>query len=415
MNPLPPRGLGNFIWLGLIFLTMVSSQCYNQVKDVCSETPSRENVVRVEIDKWGKHQDGLLRENSFTLHVCREHFGRDTEAGNEIDKAATLINNLPGCALSMEISRTSHKDLDELFASNPDHNYLDYVDIVAEEPSRGCLKKKDPICSDVKDEKGNIKEDGFTLNCCQHRAILGWGGTGSTDFFTISVNQICYPEGTFPLVSGILHELGHAFGMIHTPEWPEADQEYLSVMQGDLFNLSAYDAAYLRESYPRNTEPYVNLVASDLIPFNQNGTWKKRTFAGKNPAGLYIDTDGYLKDCETREHPVFYTAWFNSGNQGGDNAICMVNTLRIRSENGGQSHILKQWKAATLPAESQDSWSGQVQISAADLEANGITTGAFWLEFEVNGWGSQLEKFTDDNKVSTKLKIGELKGGCRGI
>lgn len=376
-----------YILLGLCLLIM--SCDLSELQDICNETPSTQNLLSIRnVDFAGVGTSTLSDPVNHLIEICSDHFAANTPAGHQYNLAADEVNRIEGSELHFTNRRSgiTHIDAFDLFPANPTASFFDYIDVNAPMPNECSLP-------------GDLT---FAMRLCRYDQ-----SGGQTNFFTLMAKSTTYghfsdpSSDDYPQKHGILHELGHAWGMKHTPNWNNNDKDYISTMQGNLTFLSALDVAYLRHNYPTSMPEHRNYVASSLTRFNGS----KGTFINQNPDALYIDADGNLLDCATNAAPTFSAAWFNTGDLDGDANICGANKIFLREKSVAASTIdIKTWKFATMPNLSQDQWQEQVQLQVENV-AN-INFDREWeLVFKVNAWATQDELTDEDNEVSKEIEL----------
>ncbi len=379
----------------LVLFSIITLSCdgdtINNVKEACDETPSSQYLVSVRNVDYAqigtRHLNNPVNHN---IDICNQHFAANTTAGHQFNLATNEVSDVLGSKLNFTRTWTGnpHKNSFDLFPSNPTSSIFDYLDVSTPMPNR---------CSLPNDLT-------FAMRTCRFDT-----SGGGTNYFTIMVKSTSYnhfldPTYTnHPTKHGILHELAHAYGMNHTPNWNSADKHYISTMQGNLTNLSALDVSYLRNNYSENTINHRNYVASTLTRFN----YTKGIFWKQNPKAYYIDSNGNLKDCKTKASPEFFTAWFNTGNIDGENELCGLNRLFLREKTVAENTIeIKTWRIETMPYLSQDQWKGQVDVNISDT--SGINYNSEWeLVFQVNAWNILDETTADDNEVVMDIILNE--------
>lgn len=363
--------------------------CAEELVELCDENPSTQYLVSVRNVNYAAIGSTLLNDPvNHNIEVCPDHFAANTPAGHQFLLARDEINRIEGSQLHYTSQWTgiTHRDPVDLVPANPTGSIFDYVDISQPLPN---------AC--------NLQSDlSFAIRTCKFD--MSGGGVDHFNIMAKSTNYQHFSDPAsddYPYKHGILHELSHAFGMVHTGSWDAADQQYISTIQGNMEYLSALDVAYLRENYPQATFDHRNYVASSLTRFN--GT--KGKFEDQNPDSFYLTADGFLKDCETGDDPWFYVAWFNTGNLDGESGLCGTNEIYLRKKyDHSQTISLHLWKMATMPYLSQDQWQGQVQV-AVDNPASIDFNSEWELVFEVNNWGI-LDEYTDeDNLVFKEVEL----------
>jgi hypothetical protein len=387
--------------------------CQDDLKDIvetCESTPDSTYLVsvrNVDFDAIGTKE---LVAHARNLNICQDHFAASTPAGHQVSLATEEINDLEGVDLSFTRTWVSHANKATLFTASPADDWFDYVDnaldLSADHP---CHADGSILCSDTDDA------DGWAMNTCRFNGSA-WGGSGDTDYFTVSANVYCYDHATDPSSDdhpnshGVLHELAHGFGMNHTSSWAEADKQYMSTMQGKHVHLTSLDVAFLRERYPKAMPEHRNYVASSKTRFDDGaGGWDARVFWEDNPSRFYVDAAGKLKDCTTRADPELHVAWFNTGDLDGESGVCGVNRLFLREKTfkpSPQAVELFTWKIATMPSLSQDQWKGTIAPSTDDvakIAVGGAKT--YELVFQVNAWGTLDESTDADNELAYDVEI----------
>lgn len=375
--------------LGLFVLLFLFGSCdLEEVAEVCDETPSTEFLLSIRNVDYDEVGSNFLHNPYHNVDVCNEHFSAPSLAGQQYGQAVTEINRQIGTEMHFTTTRSGivHKNSFELIPSSPTSSIFDYIDVNTDMPN---------ACS--------LPDDlTFAMRTCRHDQT-----GGGTNHFTIMAKSTNYGHFTdpsssdFPMKHGILHELAHAFGMSHTPNWAEADKDYISTMQGNLEYLSALDVDYLRHKYPEAMADHRNYVASSLTRFDG----VKGKFEDQNPSDFYINADGDVLDCSTDAAPEFFVAWFNTGNLDGEDESCAANRIFLREKSVDATEIdIKTWNFATMPFLSQDQWKGQASASVEDPTA--INYARNWeLVFKVNAWGTQDEITDEDNEITMDVSL----------
>ncbi len=361
--------------------------------EICENDASTEYLLSVRnLNHDGVGLNYISHPNNHVLDVCRDHFSSTLTSGQALDEAIYEINRIEGCELNFvrKMGDVDHKSPFDLYPANPTTSHIDYVDLNDTLPER---------C-------GLPNNQNFAMRCCRYHKD-SFNGTVN---FNVMVNSNSYQQfedyehSNHPQKHGLLHELAHAFGMNHTPFWNVADRYYISTMQGNLEYLSAADVDYLRHKYPSEMKDHRNYVASSLTRFDG----VKGKFEDMNPRFLYVNPDGFIKDCNSMEDPSFAAAWFNTGNLASENEVCGFNKLYLQDNEGNQI-LLHEWKIATMPYISQDQWQGQIAIQIENIET--INFNNDWeLVFEVNTDANLQEITREDNKFSMQIIL--TNGSC---
>ena len=268
-----------------------------------------------------------LASGHVALHVCTNHFPENSPAWKEVEKAAAAYAGLKGVDIAITLVPARHHEIKDLYHPRPDYSIIDYLDNRAEDiPSH---------------RAGDV--GGWAMNSTRNDAE-----GEPPEHFVIAVNTHAYgsPQRPCPRYDGIVHELGHAFGMRHMKF--HADKRMISIMAGNPDILSAFDIGFLRRHYPASDGYHgVNLVASPDIRLpapNANGF---HTSPAIVPATLrWNEARQAYFDGETDQAPYFAFAWYNTGNLPADRAF--TNRLTI----GGIE--VYAWESGPMPAESQD-------------------------------------------------------------
>ena len=398
----------------------------------CGTTPSDANLLDTSGVNWSQHISAVLENtDNITLYVCKTHFPSGP-ARDEVKNAVAILNGQEGTKIKITIEYIDHLSKKELFKKapiGPSGSHLEVVDN-AEDGDFPCHNDGSIACGDKTNSDGS-KVDGWVINTCKYyNMITGWSAFGDAKHFVVSVNPYCYgdknstmePEkGEYPKVSGLLHEFGHGFGMIHANSWPAKDRALIGTMQGNLEILSAYDVAFLRNFYPKSTSDHVNLVASHMIRLpngvNSDGdpAYKKVFFDEDNPSELYLSAEGKVfQACGKSGSPVFYASWFNTGNKDTESArsadgLGLVNQLLIRGTD--KEAVLKGWLAAPMTKHAQDHWTGEVTIDAETL--NGFSFDKpYTLVFRTDADDSHTESDESDNETTGPITLRASSADC---
>jgi hypothetical protein len=372
---------------------------------VCGDVPSTQYYAQVSIPDWNLHDDNRLLDPSQTVLICEDHFPPGSPEGDIVESGIEAYDTLIGSSVALSAGWDSHLDKVSLFIDPPTVSRYDYADNAGDAFPHTCHLDNETECGD--DFDAGI--DGWTMNTCKFGGG-DWNQGDPVDFFTVTANASCWAHfadpasSEYPDIGGVEHELGHAFGMSHTPTWPPNDQKYISTMQGKLEFLSAYDVAFLRHFFPQFTPlMWQNYVASSKIRTDWGTpTEVDMTFADANPRYVYLDGDRVF-DCDTQAEATWYAAWFNVGNADQQADHCMVNELRIEDPDTAREVVLRQWHAVPMEAESQDQWTGTADVLAADFAAIPIGP-ALDLVFQVNTrqpWRDTPE----DNEVRSLITL----------
>ena len=268
-----------------------------------------------------------LASGHVALRVCTNHFPVNSPAWKEVEKAAAAYNGLKGVDLAITLVPARHHEIKDLYHPRPDYSIIDYLDNRAEDiPSHRA--------GDVGRWAMNSTRDDAEGEPPRH--------------FVIAVNTHAYgsPQRPYPRYDGIVHELGHAFGMRHMKF--HADKRMISVMAGNPDILSAFDIGFLRRHYP-DPGGYrgINLVASPDVRVPARNANGYHTSAAIVPASLrWNDARQAYMDGDILQAPYFAFAWYNVGNLPADRVFS--NRLTI---GGVEVHA---WESGPMPAESQD-------------------------------------------------------------
>jgi hypothetical protein len=370
---------------------------------VCGDVASTRYYAPVTIPSWSLHTDSTLLDPSQTVLICEDHFPPGSPAADNVETGIEAYDTLIGSSVALSAGWGPHLDKVSLFIDAPTVSRYDYADNAADAFAHPCHADNETSCGE------DPTVDGWTMNTCKFGGGAWYVG-GSIDFFNVTVNASCWAHyddpasSDYPDIGGVEHELGHAFGMIHTPFWPTNDQKYISTMQGKLDFLSAYDFAFLRHFLPQFTPiMWRNFVASSKIRTDWGtASVVDATFADANPRYVYLDGDRVF-DCDTQAEAKWYAAWFNVGNADQEADHCMVNELRIEDPNSAGEVVLRQWHAVSMEAESQDQWTGTAEVQAADFAAIPIGP-ALDLVFQVNT-GQPWRDTPEDNQVRSVITV----------
>ncbi len=298
--------------------------------------------------RWSKHTASSLASGQLALAVCSDHFPAGSAARLEIEGAVGLYNTVVASDARVTVTDEPHRSVAELFSTPPTVSHIEYVDTL-DQAYAGfpCHPDKtDATCTS------------WVMNTCRYRGgdKGGWSrGTGKVSNFVVSINRNCYDHFSdptskdYPRVSGVAHELGHGFGMGHTTDWPEADRDLISTMQGNLSVLSAYDVAFMRHFYPAEGTS-AHILASPRIRL-KSGEKHSNCYASEPggeqaafPGQLYRDGAEW-KDCATGATPKLMFVWFNDG-------TAPLSDVRGALTIGDRA--IAEWTAGDLEAASQD-------------------------------------------------------------
>lgn len=327
-------------------------------------------ILDVSKINWNQHQSRMLLHPHFQLAACDDHFPTGAQSRTEIANAAAYYNAIEDLDLSIEVVGMPHLGVDELYAADRQcTDALAHMDYTYE--GFPCHARNE-----------NGWTNSFAMNACSYsETAAAWGKSGAACFFNVAVDPYSrnYDEdleaGDYPKAANIAHEVGHGFGMIHAPNWPEADKGLISTMQGNLNTLGSYDVAFLRQFYGKpNSERRVDLAVS---PIYRGVTGEKKIFFGRehvptgkstatmNPRAFYVAED-LLLDCQTNESPLFSIAIFNRGALGTaelEDPTAFEGELRLTTDEGDLSLPLVRFRFPELTRESQLQWQGAIAAS----------------------------------------------------
>ncbi len=314
---------------------------------------------------WLETTSGVLANPHFTLRVCDSHFPAGSAAFAEVEAAVALFNAVEGADLSIEIAHWPHVEVSEMYADHEEPVFhFDYV------------LDGFPCHSEYSAREDSLNPQSWAMNTCRYSGEGRWAGGASFWSFNVAVNAARRehdddPTNTdHPRAENIAHEIGHGFGMGHTPNWPEEFRGLISTMQGNQPTLSAYDHGYLRGLYPFEE---VSVVPATLVPSPQvrdsdgEGGFVRTFFSSvdnpntdrfaSNPTDLYLHEGGTVMDCSTHQDPIFLAGWYNIGTEEAAEFQCQ---LTLRSED--EEWVVYRWAAVSLPGEAQDHWIQQVVL-----------------------------------------------------
>lgn len=316
-----------------------------------------------------------LTSGHVALRVCTNHFPENSPAWKEVEKAAAAYNGLKGVDISIELIPDRHHEIRELYYPRPDYSIIDDVDNRAEDiPSH---------------RAGDV--GGWAMNSTRS------GAEGEPPrHFVIAVNTHAYgsQQRPYPRYDGIVHELGHAFGMRHMRF--HADKRMISIMAGNPDILSAFDIGFLRRHYPAPDGYHgVNLVASPDVRLPAQNANGYHTSAAIVPASLRWDVarQAYY-DGETGQTPHFAFAWYNTGNLPVDRTFS--NRLTI---GGVEVHA---WESGPMPAESQDGREWLLPIPKLE----GLTHGEI---YEIAVELDAKQEVTEDDEQDNRRVLGSVR------
>jgi|GEM_PF-3759003 hypothetical protein len=365
---------------------------------------------------WAYHRSRHLLYPHFRLAACDAHFPTGTISRTQIETSAAYYNAVDDLDLSIEVTGTPHLEVDGLYATDRKCDdavaHMDYT--------------YEGFPCHARNENGWTNS--FAMNACSYsRSAAAWGKSGAACFFNVAVDPYSrnYDEDLnatdYPKAANIAHELGHGFGMIHTPSWPEADRGLISTMQGNLNTLSSYDIAYLRYFYGKEgSEPRVDLVPSPIYRGEGN---QKKIFFGKehvptgkskavlNPSLFYIDGD-FLKDCATQSFPIFSISIFNRGALGTaelSDKTPFEGELRLKRSDNEAYVSLHPFSFPEMPRESQLQWQGSVNSSPASFFKDGDGDVAYEIVLQLN---TKARGDMDQPQISAAVKIVADAASC---
>ncbi len=380
--------------------------------DADTASEARPSNLRTTADvRWALH-GGRLVSGRMTFAVSTR-FAPGSNARSHIVEAAAWYTD-PAADVGLTVVEAPPMSVAELFPSEaPTVARMDYLDTrAADYGGFPCHRQPDDVSC-----------GSWVMNMCPFWSSGDWGGGGTNprQSFVISANAGCYghasdaTSGDYPKSHGVAHELGHGFGMIHTPDWPEADRGLLSTMQGRMPILTAYDLAFLRRKYPALDAPeVVDVAASPVSRLTMGSGYDNCPFGDFDGApGMVADevyvADGALLDCATGEPPKVAVTWFNLGT---DPVPGLAVAFRMRRSSGGQPAILDAWTTAPMPRESQDHWAGPLVVPPDLLAAVPVDV-PLRLEFAVDTGDGLEESDEDNNSVTAQMTVVASRAACR--
>jgi hypothetical protein len=359
---------------------------------------------------WTGAAEALQGADNISFEVCTEHWPSGSAAREQVEEAVAHYNRVLGADVKFTIVEKPHRDKGDLWDS-PAGTWLEFLDN-NEAGTFPCHSDGSIACGD------SSGVDGWVMNTCNTTENI-WGVPSG---FGISVNTHCYDPGKSPSLQGLLHEMGHGLGMMHSDTWEPTDRKYISVMSGELDMLSVWDQAFLRFYYPINTTDHVNLVVSNVTRVQTgtdssgNPSFTKYIFDEDNPSQLYLDSasNRFLDCAHPGTDPTFYTAWFNTGTVHASNARVSTDAYilhRLVIEGGAEEVILDAWIAASMSKETQDHRVQAVAVSASDLVSlNYNTTYSLIHVVDPLDWYNETRE--TDNTLAASMILRSSLAGC---
>lgn len=422
-----------FILISSISILVTTVQLAKASSEVITQTLDYYKTSDI---SWEDHQNRQLLDSSYNLYVCRDHFPSDGPAYSEISQATDLFTNVPDLNISVEITRTSHKTKAEVFASSPNHSYFEYIDN-EEEGTFPCHNDGSIACADNDEEEIN----GWTMNTCSYSSS-GWNTGNDATISTISVNTHCYGHSSdesstdYPGFENIAHEIGHSFGMRHSPSWPNSPQ-FISTMQGNLSYLSAYDIAFLAHFYgTTGTELNTpDLLASSYIrdvDEDSSEGYSNQKFEDVNPGYFYWNS-GYLKDCIADNFPELKAMWLNLGNKNiTSSKLVSKFIISKKSTSTSETSTISPIKTlsksvpsikakldelSNTPALSQGTINAQVKFAAPEStlfrgSSTSPSTEYDTLSFEVDPNNKIVERDENNNVIEKTIHVYSDRNSC---
>lgn len=426
------------ILIPMLFLVpiLIGSKC-TPIREACNSVPIQDHLFEIDYNNrhWNSELKNGLADPTFKLHRCLQHFGAGSPSGAEVEAGVEEINRLVGTEVHIQLEEAGHRTKLELYQRPVTGNYFDYVDNLTETMAIPCRNGNDIPCGDILyDGTNEISADGYHLTVCKFNKILPtdpigyWGGLGRTHNFIVAVNGVCYNESgssipahvlrdidnvplPYPERGNVMHELGHAFGMIHT----DSSDQHISIMQGQLDHLSAYDAAYLRRHYPKNAPGYTNLAVSSLVRPFLNGGYRKRltdpnrNIHGEHPSTMNprrLSSNGIVSnpDDNSSQSPKFYIAWFNNGTEPIESPECILNAIVLESLDGRVSLPLHIWKMSHIPAQSQDQFMERCTVDPEKYDQLDKSKD-YQITFYIDYANGVKERYEDDNQFSYPIEL----------
>ncbi|MBT3984115.1 MAG: hypothetical protein HOE90_22355 [Bacteriovoracaceae bacterium] len=369
-----------------------------------------------------------LKNPKFTLQVSETHFPAGTAARAEVDKTVKLYNSLPFSPIHITVEEAPHRSKKEVYDRSPgdrDYVILDYID--NNDPGVfPCHRDGGTSCSDNKEKKIN----GWSANSCKYKDHGGYGMCkpwevtcfkSKARFFSVALNTHCRKHDTnlnskdFPKVALLLHEIGHGFGMNHTPSWKKEDKSLISIMQGKIASLSATDAAFLYKMYGVKKKKFWDFEASPAVRYfgikKKNGVETKKLVTKPlkdiSPKELYFDrASAQFLQCHKNVAPKFYANWFNKSFK---DAPGLKVVMKIKTETG--ILVIDKFRR-NYPPFSTANWSSKVVIAEKDINLNGARkiTGNFQILVDSDGKFTEVNE--SNNRISAKITFLSRKAQC---